>query len=968
VEPLTSNDPAQIGPYRMEGVLGAGGMGVVYLGRGPDGARAAVKVVHGRLAADAGFRRRFAREIAVARSVTGPWFARLLDGDADAQQPWLATEYVDHPTLDAVVEGGGPLPLPVVGTLARGLADALAHLHSQGVVHRDLKPSNVLVGDDGPRLIDFGVARAADATALTQTGMVIGTPAFMSPEQAAAAEAGPESDVFSLASTLVYAATGRGPFGRTTNGLAMLRRISDDEPDLTGVPPELREVLLPCLAKDPADRPSAADLAGKLGEGRPPAPGWSPLREWDPSTIGPYRVVGRLGAGAMGQVYLARAGSAEDGADAPLVAVKVVHEPYAADSRFRERFAREIATARAVRGPRVVELLDADPDARVPWLAAEYVPGPSLEQTVGGSGALPEPAVLDVAVGLAEALGALHDRGVVHRDLKPSNVLMAQDGPKLIDFGIARAVDDTALTHTGGVLGPPGFMSPEQAAGEDVGPASDVFSFASVVVFAATGRGPFGTTGSPLALLRRVIDDQPDTTGVPDRLLVAIAPCFAKNPADRPTAPEVADRLRSLAAVPGTAVLPPPTAVQPAPPPDPGGPRRISRRAVLLGGAAAGLTAVGAAGWLVVRAATQPPPVREPRWSVTGPSTGGNDLRVIADDPQDRLFVAAKDRFVALDPDSGETTWSYSRERESGAFGVNGEGFFLDDWSGVAALDIDTGAEIWSQRYGSFVLASNAVTLCELYSSSEQRGILSSVLPSTGTIWWTNADIPERISSAVSSGDYIHLMGESRIFAIDTSGKRLWEQPKPAAPSWGASSAALFLVSGGRVEALNPRTGTTTWYESFPTDPGRDIGIACDDHSVYVAGAKSLEARDAGTGQPRWRVEQPVVAPGSGDVEWEFRSAPACTADLVFVAELGLSYIRPRTEAARYELPTPQYDFRVSVRSAQDGTTLWTVPLPAEHDEVTYAVATNQVYVGSFRSFDDGTTRIHAVSVQDPIP
>jgi serine/threonine protein kinase len=237
--------------------------------------------------------------------------------------------------------------------------------------------------------------------------MVIGTPSFMSPEQAAAAEFGPASDVFSLASTLVYAASGSGPFGHTTNGLAMLRRISDDEPDLAGLSAELRAVLTPCFAKDPTARPSAVELVARLDARRPPAAGWSPLHEWDPSAIGPYRLLGRLGAGGMGQVYLAQASSADDDVEAPLVAVKVVHEQYATDRRFRERFAREIATARAVRSPRVVELLDSDPDARIPWLATEYVPGPSLEQALTDSGALPETAALDVAAGLAEALCAL---------------------------------------------------------------------------------------------------------------------------------------------------------------------------------------------------------------------------------------------------------------------------------------------------------------------------------------------------------------------------------------------------------------------------------------------------------------------------------------------------------------------------------------------------------------------------------
>jgi YVTN family beta-propeller protein len=264
MQPLHPSDPARIGPFEIVARLGAGGMGQVYLGRDAHGRPAAVKVVHPGLASDQGFRYRFAREIATAQRVDSPWTAAVLTADPQARPPWLATAYIPGPSLDQVVETAGPLSESATTILASRLAHALAHLHAAGVVHRDLKPSNVLLAPDGPRLIDFGIARAADSTKITHTGAMVGTPAFMSPEQAGGEDAGAPSDVFSLAAVVTYAATGTGPFGRTTSPMAMLLRISDDEPDTAGLPEALRPHLEPCLAKHPDARPAAAALAAAL--------------------------------------------------------------------------------------------------------------------------------------------------------------------------------------------------------------------------------------------------------------------------------------------------------------------------------------------------------------------------------------------------------------------------------------------------------------------------------------------------------------------------------------------------------------------------------------------------------------------------------------------------------------------------------------------------------------------------------
>jgi len=207
----------------------------------------------------------------------------------------------------------------------------------------------------------------------------------------------------------------------------------------------------------------------------------------DGQVIGPYRVLRVLGGGGMGQVFLCLS------AGGRLVAVKVIRAELAADPEFRARFRREVAAARKVSGLFTAAVVDADVEGPVPWLATAYVPGPSLAQAVTEYGPLPAASVRALAAGLAESLTAIHGAGVVHRDLKPSNVLLAQDGPRLIDFGISHTAEATSLTRAGFVMGSAGFMSPEQAESGDVGPPSDVFSLGAVLVFAATGEGPFGT-------------------------------------------------------------------------------------------------------------------------------------------------------------------------------------------------------------------------------------------------------------------------------------------------------------------------------------------------------------------------------------------------------------------------------------------------------------------------------------------
>jgi eukaryotic-like serine/threonine-protein kinase len=270
---LEPGDPRKVGPYWLLGRLGSGGMGRVFLGRSPGGRHVAVKVVRAELAGQADFRARFAREVASARTVSGLFTAPVVDADVDAPLPWLATAYVTGPSLGDAVAGHGPLPVPSVIALAAGLAEGLGAIHAAGIVHRDLKPSNVLLADDGPRVIDFGISRAAEESPLTGTGLIVGSPGFMSPEQARGHAVGPPTDVFSLGAVLTFAATGQGPFG-TGSSATLLYRVVSTAPAIGNVPRRLRPLIERCLAKDPQQRPSPAQLLSELNAH--PLPGWLP--------------------------------------------------------------------------------------------------------------------------------------------------------------------------------------------------------------------------------------------------------------------------------------------------------------------------------------------------------------------------------------------------------------------------------------------------------------------------------------------------------------------------------------------------------------------------------------------------------------------------------------------------------------------------------------------------------------------
>ncbi|MER7552181.1 serine/threonine-protein kinase [Streptomyces anulatus] len=393
MDKLGSDDPHRIGAYRLLGRLGEGGMGQVFLARSDRGRTVALKLVRRELAEQPEFRARFRQEVRAAHRVGGAWTAPVLDSDTEAPVPWVATGYVAGPSLQRIVSGRpgapvtdsgayGPLPLRSVRFLGSGLAHALQHIHGAGLIHRDLKPSNVLMTIDGPRVIDFGIARALESVPdgdLTRTGALVGSPGFMAPEQVRGERVTTACDVFCLGSVLAYAASGRLPFGTTESGgvHALMFRIAQEDPDLTGVPEDLAGVVRDCLAKDPAARPGTGEILARLGEAEADEP-------WLPGTL-----IAQLGRHAVGLL------DAEDpeeprGQGAPHDPPYVQHpqRPQAPEAPQEPRAART--------GPEPAEGPTLPPAAPIRPPAAPIPPGPQPyarhHPPYGAPAAAPHPA------------------------------------------------------------------------------------------------------------------------------------------------------------------------------------------------------------------------------------------------------------------------------------------------------------------------------------------------------------------------------------------------------------------------------------------------------------------------------------------------------------------------------------------------------------------------------------------------
>jgi serine/threonine protein kinase len=374
VETLQRGDPPRIGQYLLLGRLGSGGMGRVFLARSPGGRLVAVKAVRDELAQNADFRARFAREVAAVRRVGGLFTAPVVDADPDAPVPWLVTAYIAGPSLADAVTGFGPLPVASVLALAAGLAEGLDQIHAAGVIHRDLKPSNVLLADDGPRLIDFGISLAAEITLLMESGLVVGSPGFMSPEQAEGHDIGPASDIFSLGAVVAFAATGKGPFG-TGPATALLYRVVHSPAGIESLPGQIRPLVARCLAKDPRDRPTAAQFLADLTATCPSA---ADLTDWLPAPI--LQAFSR---------YVPAAAAALDGPDVP--ATSVPAESAAEPSQGEHPATGTAPGAAAISRPRPADgshLPSTVTAARLEKTptAVAALPGPGSRQTPGSAG------------------------------------------------------------------------------------------------------------------------------------------------------------------------------------------------------------------------------------------------------------------------------------------------------------------------------------------------------------------------------------------------------------------------------------------------------------------------------------------------------------------------------------------------------------------------------------------------------
>jgi serine/threonine protein kinase len=394
-EELQPGDPDRIGPYRLISRLGSGGMGRVFLGRSAGGRPVAVKVIRADLAADPEFRARFRREVDAARKVSGLYTAPLVDADLDGPMPWLATAYVPGPSLADAVAAHGPLPPASVLMLAAGLAESLTAIHAAGVVHRDLKPSNVLLADDGPRVIDFGISRAAEASALTHTDLVVGSPGFMSPEQAEGGQVGPPSDVFSLGAVLMFAAAGHGPFGAGSTA-ALVYRVVHGTPALDDISAEIRALVGRCLAKEPGQRPTAQELLAELGDADVSA-GWLPA-----------------------PVIRDIPGQAGPDTETPQSTVTHAREPAAESTASRPAGGRQGDRQRQTRHALVATL--ADPASRVVYAVA-FSPDGNVLAAADGNGRI---YLWDVVSGeLADAFAAPGSQGVNGVAFSPDGELIA---------------------------------------------------------------------------------------------------------------------------------------------------------------------------------------------------------------------------------------------------------------------------------------------------------------------------------------------------------------------------------------------------------------------------------------------------------------------------------------------------------------------------------------------------------------
>ncbi|MEU8973895.1 serine/threonine-protein kinase [Streptomyces monashensis] len=677
------------------------------------------------------------------------------------------------------------------------------------------------------------------------------------------------------------------------------------------------------------------------------------LTQHDPRRIGPFEVLGRLGAGGMGLVYLARSASGRR------VAIKTVRTELAEDQLFRVRFTREVEAARAVSGFYTAAVVDADPRAAVPWLATAYVPAPSLEEIVNDCGPLPAQAVRWLAAGVAEALQSIHGAGLVHRDLKPSNVLVVEDGPRVIDFGIASGVSNTRLTMTNVAVGTPAYMSPEQAKdSRSVTGASDVFSLGSMLVFAATGHPPFHGA-NPVETVFMLLREGPDLTGLPDELRPLIEVCMQMEATGRPSPADLQAQLAPHlfgsgsddsgtasawlpekavaliesrrggrpAARPATPVgtgggrsggrsaLPPPPSYDPAPPAPVGvpdaGPVRLAGAQVPIGPGPRVADARAAA----VKA---PPPEAGlvATWSRPRPGVAGVDPALPAAPP------------VPPETANGWRPWRFRMSNDVwGTPSVGGDLVYVTSFE-VHALDVATGRRRFKTRD---VAWSMAVADGRIHASDGPT--LFALDAREGTDLWRLSTDAWVYSLKADHGTVVTGTRGGGVQAWEAAtGQKLWEisgcQTDFESPEAGplVHDGTVYVWQNGRLRALEARTGEERW--SYPVGDAASCGgvpvrlTPAVDGYVYVSAGTRVIAVETASGMVRWHFEAPAVflSPPT------FAPGPAVTGGGVYLADyLGTVY----------------------ALDATDGRDRWRIATEARSSIEPVLVAAGHVHVGS---------------------
>ncbi|MFF4471979.1 serine/threonine-protein kinase [Streptomyces sp. NPDC001599] len=617
-----------------------------------------------------------------------------------------------------------------------------------------------------------------------------------------------------------------------------------------------------------------------------------------PEYAGHYRLESRLGSGGMGVVHLARSTSGMR------VAVKVVHATYARDPEFRGRFRQEVAAARRVSGAFTAPVVDADPEAGRPWMATLFIPGPTLSEQVKRNGPMDEPQLRRLMAGLAEALRDIHRVGVVHRDLKPSNVLLAEDGPKVIDFGISRPKDSELRTETGKLIGTPPYMAPEQfRRPREVGPAADVFTLGSLMVHAATGRGPFDSD-SPYVVAYQVVHDEPDLTGVPESLAPMVLRCLAKEPEDRPTPDELMRELRSVAAAYDTQVFIPAPRTEreetprgagaPSAPQEPAEPsvrrsgrvvRRLGKRSALVAGAV-GLAVIGSL--VAVQAFGGAEPARTPTaqsapggfgaWEAVPAAQGGGMPQCSY--AARRLLCARPGAVFALDPADGSTLWRHPVEEAVRNEPPVVSGGLVQPEVGLLgpleALDPATGEPEWQEDMPAY---DGLRTVGDMLLLTRADGMVTGVDSASGRTRWTHRIPGQAVPYFTSFAGERHpaayatsQSGDGRrthVTAVEpASGDVRWDTELAGAltPVGAAADGSVFLVAEGAtygdvrtVVRYTPGTGATRRVTlPIPVEQASaSAGVRGD--TVYLMGAGgSLVAVDMAAGKQAWRLETGV--------------------------------------------------------------------------------------------------------------